>query len=237
MVLGMKSKHKKGVAIRVEYIVHIQEIRPWPPSESLRSVQTVLIQWENGSENSGSFLSVAGESNIAFDESFMLPTTLYWKKAREKFRKNYLEFSLFEPRKDKVRGHLLGTASLNLADYGSIEDTLGVSVPLSFKKSYNNSVQPALAITLELIEKDRSNSSPSVGFSNEASLDGDDDDDESEISSFTEDDDSSRSSRTAGSSTFELAMTSPSQSEKVGWLVIIHSYLYCLFYAFRSVLE
>ncbi|XP_057776933.1 uncharacterized protein LOC130995594 [Salvia miltiorrhiza] len=216
MVLGMKSKHKKGVAVRVEYIVHIQEIRPWPPSETLRSVQTVLIQWENGSESSGSFLSVAGESNIVFDESFMLPTTLYWKKAREKFRKNYLEFSLFEPRKDKVRGHLLGTASLNLADYGLMEDILGLNVPLTFKKSSNNSVHPALAITLELIEKDRSYSSPSVGFSNEASLDGGDDDD-SEMASYTDDDVSSRSSRTAGSSAFELGMTSPSQSEKSGF--------------------
>ncbi|KAH6798746.1 hypothetical protein C2S51_035230 [Perilla frutescens var. frutescens] len=218
MVLGMKSKHKKGVAIRVEYIVHIQQIRPWPASESLRSVQTVLLQWENGKESSGSFLSVAGESNIVFDESFMLPTTLYWKKAREKFRKNYLEFSLFEPRKDKVRGHLLGTASLNLADHGLIEDALGVNVPLTFKKTSNDSLQPSLALTLELIEKDRSNSSPSVGFSYEASLDGDGgDDDDSEIASFTDDDNSSRSSRTAGSMTFDLAITSPSQSEKSGY--------------------
>lgn len=215
MVLGMKSKHKKGVAIKVEYIIHIQEIRPWPPSESLKSVQTVLIQWENGSESSGSFLSVAGGTNIAFDESFVLPTTLYWKKATEKFRKNYLEFSLFEPRKDKVRGHLLGTATLNLADYGLIEDALSISVPLTFKKSSNNSVYPALSLTLEMIEKDRSNSSPSVGFSNEASLDGGDDDDDSEIASYTDDDDSSRSSRTAGSSAFDLGMTSPSRSEKV----------------------
>ncbi|XP_042051236.1 uncharacterized protein LOC121796445 [Salvia splendens] len=216
MVLGMKSKHKKGVAVGVEYMVTIEEIKPWPPLESLRSVQIVLIKWENGSESSGSFHAVTGDSSIAFRESFRLSTTLYWKKATAKFGKNYLEFSLSETRKDKVKGHLLATASLNLADYGMIDVELKLNVPLTFKKISNGSVQPALAIKLELIEKDTSYSSPGVGFSNEPSLDGGDDDD-SEIASYTDDDVvSSRSSRTAGSSAFELAMPSPSRSEKSG---------------------
>ncbi|KAI3467681.1 hypothetical protein Pfo_024344 [Paulownia fortunei] len=216
MVLGLKSKHKKGASIRVDYIVHVQEIRPWPPSESLRSVQTVLLQWENGNESSGSFLSVAGDSNIVFNESFMLPLTLYRdKKASDKFRKNYLEFSLFEPRKDKAKGQLLGTALLNLADYGLTEDIISINAPVNIKKSSNNSVQPALDISLELVEKDSSHSSPSVGLSKEASVDNDDDD--SEIASFTDDDASSHSSRTAGSSTFEVAIASPSQNEKNGY--------------------
>lgn len=223
MVLGMKFKHKKDVAVRVEYRVNIEEIKPWPPLESLRSVQMVLIKWENGSESSGSFHAVTGDSSIAFRESFTFSTTLYWKKATENFGKNYLEFSLFKPPQDKVRGRLLATASLNLADYGMIDNKLKVNVPLTFKKIPNGSVHPALAITLKMTEKDTPHSSPSVGFSNEASLDGGDDDD-SEIASYTDDDVSSRSSRTAGSSAFELAMPSPSRSEKVGSLVI-HWYL------------
>ena len=231
MVLGMKSKHKKGAAVRVEYTVTIEEIKPWPPLETLTSVQFVLIKWENGSESSGSFHAVTGDSSIAFSESFTFSTTLYWKKATEKFGKNYLEFSLSESRNGKVKGHLLATASLNLADYGMLDDELKVNVPLTFKKISKGSVQPALAITLEL--KDTSYSSPSVGFSNEASLDGGDDDDDSEITSYTDDDVSSRSSRTAGSSAFELAMPSPSRSEKVG-RIVIHWYLNFVFGIFLN---
>ncbi|PIN07683.1 hypothetical protein CDL12_19748 [Handroanthus impetiginosus] len=216
MVLGLKSKHKKGAAIEVDYIVHVHEITSWPPSESLRSVQTVLLQWENGTQNSGSFLSVAGGSNIAFNESFALPLTLKQdKKAVDKFRKNYLEFSLFEPRKDKAKGQLLGTAVLNLADYVLTDDVFSINAPFNFKKSSNHLVQPALAISMELVEKDSTNSSPSGGLSKEASLDNDDDD--SEIASYTDDDASSHSSRTAGSSTFEVAIASPSRNEKNGY--------------------
>ncbi|KAL7135058.1 hypothetical protein ABFS83_11G067400 [Erythranthe nasuta] len=219
MVLGVKSsKHKKkGPSIKLDYIVHVQEIKPWPPSESLKSVQTVLLQWENTDENSGSFISVAGESNIVFNESFMLPLTLYRrKKVPEKFKKTYLEFTLSEPRKDnKTKPQPLGTASINLADYGLlVEDVLTVSAPLVFKKNIPNcSVQSFLAISLELVEKDSSNDSSRL--SHEASLDNDDED--SEITSYTDDDASSHSSRTAGSSTFELAIASPSLSEKSGY--------------------
>ncbi|KAL2547186.1 nucleolar protein gar2 [Forsythia ovata] len=216
MVLGLRSKHRKGASVKVDYIVHVQEIRPWPPTESLRSIQTVLLQWENGDKNSGSFISVAGNSNISFNESFILPFTLRQdKKAHDKFLKNYLEFSLFEPRKDKgSKGQLLGTALLNLADYGLLEEILSISIPLNFKKSSKNSVQSALFVSLEPVEKDSSNSSPNSRLSKAASLDNDDND--SEIASFTDDDTSSHSSRTAVSSTFEAATASPSQNEKNG---------------------
>ncbi|XP_073314974.1 uncharacterized protein [Primulina huaijiensis] len=211
MVLGLRSKHKWGASVRVQYIVQIQEIRPWPPSESLKSVQTVLIQWENGDQNSGSFISVAGESNIVFNESFVLPITLHQdKKAGDKFKKNYLEFSLFEPRKDKAKGQLLGTASLNLADYGVMDHVLNINVPLSFKKSSSISVQPGLIISFDPVEMDSSNSSPKVGFLEY-------DDNSSEIASFTDDDASSHSSRAPGSSTIGSLTTSLSHNEKNGY--------------------
>ncbi|XP_075494558.1 uncharacterized protein LOC142532178 isoform X1 [Primulina tabacum] len=211
MVLGLRSKHKRGASVRVQYIVQIQEIRPWPPSESLKSVQTVLIQWENGDQNSGSFISVAGESNIVFNESFVLPITLHQdKKAGDKFKKNYLEFSLFEPRKDKPKGQLLGTASLNLADHGVMDHVLSINVPLSFKKSSSISVQPGLIISFDPVEMDSSNSSPKVGFLEY-------DDNSSEIASFTDDDASSHSSRAPGSSTIGSLTTSPSHNEKNGY--------------------
>ncbi|CAI9756355.1 unnamed protein product [Fraxinus pennsylvanica] len=214
MVLGLRSKHRKGASVKVEYIVHLQEIKPWPPSESLSSVQTVLLQWDNGDKNLGSFISVAGNTSISFNESFLMTFTLRQdKKSHDKFLKNCLEFSLFEPRKDKgSKGQLLGTALLNLADYGVLEEILSISIPLNFKKSSKNLVQPALFVSLEPVEKDGLKSSPSL--SKTASLDNDDND--SEIASFTDDDTSSYSSRTAASSTFEAATASPSQNEKNG---------------------
>ncbi|XP_051122217.1 uncharacterized protein LOC127245404 [Andrographis paniculata] len=208
MVLGMKSKHKKGTLIKVNYIVHVQQIRPWPPSEALRSIQTVLLQWENGSNNCGSFLSVAGDSNIVFNESFMLSSGLY-QKSSGKLRKNYLEFSLYEPRKDKVKGQLLGTALVNLADHGRLEDTVIVEVPMNFKKIAGNMMQPALAISLEPVAKDSPNSSPGGGLLKEAMNYNDDD---SEMASWTDDDTSSYSSRTTGSLSYDAASASASPS-------------------------
>lgn len=214
MVLGLRSKLRRGASVKVEYIIHVQEIRPWPPSESLRSVQKVLLQWESSNQNSGSFLSSAQNSKVVITESFKLALVLYVdKKAHDKFQKNVLEFSLFLPRKDKAKGQLLGTAELNLADYGVIESLVSISVPLSMKKSDKNSVQSSLVIGVEPVQKDSSNSSPSVGLSKQTSLDNDNDD--LEIASITDDDASSHSSRTAGSSTFEVGTSSPTQSEKV----------------------
>ena len=46
MVLGLMTKNHKGVLVKVDYIVHVQEIKPWPPSQSLRLVQSVVFQWE-----------------------------------------------------------------------------------------------------------------------------------------------------------------------------------------------
>ncbi|XP_011071208.1 uncharacterized protein LOC105156693 isoform X1 [Sesamum indicum] len=213
MVLGLRSRHRKGTSVKVNYIVNVQEIRPWPPLESPKSAQTVLLQWESGNQYSGSLFSTAQGSKIVFNESFKLPLILYQdKKAHNRFQKNYLEFSLFVPRKDKAKGQLLGTAIINLADYGVIEHITSISASVNLKKSSNNLLQPALIVTLEPVEKDSSSSSPNVGLSKEASFDND----ELEIASFTDDEASSHSSRTGGSSTFEAATSSPSLIEKNG---------------------
>ncbi|KAG8383285.1 hypothetical protein BUALT_Bualt05G0168600 [Buddleja alternifolia] len=209
MVLGLRSKHKKSLSVKIDYIVHVQEIKPWPPSESLRSVKTISLQWENGNQSSGSFLSTAEDSGIVFNKSFVLPLILYRdKKSHDKFQKNYLEFSL----KDKAKGQVLGTALVNLADYGVIGHNLSINALINLKKSSNKSVQPALIISLEPVEKRSASSSPSVGLSKQASLDNDDFD--PEIASFTDDDASTHSSRTASSSALEVATSSPSQNEK-----------------------
>lgn len=230
MVLGLRSKHRKDASVQVDYLVYVGEINPWPPSQSLRSVQSVLLQWENGDQNSGYLTSSIGDTSVQFNVAFALPVTLRReKRSRDRYQKNLLEFSLFEPKKDKVtKGQLLGTAVINLADYGIIEEIVSISAPLSCKKSSKNTLQPVLFLRIQQVDKNSSNSSPMTGLSKQVSLDKDrqdsipglrneDNDDVSEIASFTDDDDdvSSHSSRTFGSSAFEAA-NSPHGSEKVG---------------------
>ncbi|THG01982.1 hypothetical protein TEA_002548 [Camellia sinensis var. sinensis] len=228
MVLGLRSKNRKGTSVHVDYIVNVQEIKPWPPSQSLRSVQSVLLQWDNGDQNSGSLSSVAGDCNIEFNESFALPVTLCReKKGRDNFQKNCLEFYLYESRKDKAsKGQLLGSAIINLVDYGIIKENLAISALVNCKKSSKNAAPPVLYVSVQPFDKDSSNPSPNGSLSKEASLDKDvgefvsalmneDNDDESEIASFTDDDVSSHSSRTTSWSAFEANKGSHSQNKEV----------------------
>ena len=223
MVLGLRAKTRRGSAVQIDYLVHIQEIKPWPPSQSLRSLRTVLIQWENGDRSSGSTSSVVpslgsivGEGKIEFNESFRLPVTLLRDVSvkggdGDIFQKNCLEFNLYEPRRDKtVKGQLLATAIIDLADYGVLKETLSVSTPMNCKRSFKNTNQPVLYITLQSVEKARSNSSSRDSLSRAMSLDNaggesvsalinEEYAEEAEIASFTDDDVSSHSSATASS--------------------------------------
>ncbi|KNA17588.1 hypothetical protein SOVF_078230 [Spinacia oleracea] len=138
MLLGKKKK--KSSSFQVDYIVSVLEIKPWPPSVALCSVQTVLIQWENGDQNTG-FLppgvpSLNGfeDGKIEFNEFFKLTVTLTGKD-NQCFQKNNLEFHLYEPKKDKaVKGQLLGTAVINLAEYGIIREVQAMTAPIIITK-------------------------------------------------------------------------------------------------------
>ncbi|GLT86625.1 hypothetical protein SLE2022_047530 [Rubroshorea leprosula] len=206
MVLGIRTKSRKSTAVRCDYSVHVKEIKPWPPSESLRSAQSVLLQWENGDEGSGSLTSSVGDGKIEFSESFRLPVTLYQESsrkgtARDSFQKNVLQFNLYEHRKDKgAKGQFLGSAVINLADYGAIKETITVSCPISFKRSSRNMVQSVLHVNIQPFDKDSSSSSTKDSSSKQVSLDKDGsesvyesmnegNDEETEIASFTDDDD------------------------------------------------
>lgn len=228
MVLGLRSKNRKGSSVQVDYFVNVHEIKPWPPHQSLKSVQSVFLQWENGDQNSGSFSAVVGNDNIEFNECFALPVTLCQeKRARNHFQKNCLEFYLYESQKDKAaKGQHLGTAVINLADYGIIKEHSGISTLVNCKKSSKNAAQPVLYVSVRPFDKDSSNPSPNGSLSKEASLDKDGgelvskltkevNDDELEIASFTDDDVSSHSSRTTSSSAFEANKDSFSQNKEV----------------------
>ena len=202
MVLGIRSKSRKGVSTQVHYIIHVQEIKPWPPSQSLRSAQSVLLHWENGDQNSGSLASSARDGKLEFTESFRL-SVLLWKEAskrgkhRESFQKNFLEFHLYDK---TVKNQLLGSATINLADFGIIKETKALSTQLNIKRSFRSSAQPFLYVNIQPFDIECSSSSPNSNLSKELSVDkeetesvsqsvdDDDDDDELEIASFTDDD-------------------------------------------------
>ncbi|XP_061356290.1 uncharacterized protein LOC133300724 [Gastrolobium bilobum] len=222
----MKGKNRRSNgAVKIDYIIHIQEIKPWPPSQSLRSFRSVLIQWENGERSSGStnlvtpsLGSVIGEGKIEFNESFKLHVTLLRDMSVKNgdvdvFQKNCLEFNLYEPRRDKiVKGQLLGSAIIDLADCGVVRESLSISVPLNCKRNYRNTDQPILFVRIEPVEKNRGRKDT---FSKEVSNDGGDSlstlmneeyAEEAEIACFSDDDVSSHSSAAA------VTTTSPESS-------------------------
>ncbi|XP_030527567.1 uncharacterized protein LOC115738907 isoform X2 [Rhodamnia argentea] len=199
MVLGLRSKSRKSVAFQVDYLIHVQQIKPWP--QSLRSAQSLLVQWENN-DSSGYFPCSAEDGMIVIGESFKLSVTLCKETSKRRsssdsFQKNCLEFSLYESLKNRaVKGQLLGSAVINLADYGVIRETANASIPVSCKKSLKNVAQPMLYISIQPCDVDSSSSSPKSGLSKEVSLEkpgsgsvstqGNDED--VKISSFTDDD-------------------------------------------------
>ncbi|XP_044488126.1 uncharacterized protein LOC123212940 [Mangifera indica] len=232
MVLGLRTKNRKRISLQVDYLFRVQEIRPWPPSQSLRSVHSVLLQWKNDDQSSGSLISGVGDGKVEFSESFRLQVTLCQEAskkgtARDIFQKNCLEFYLYENGKDKSQ--LLGSAVINLADYGIMKEAIAISTPFNFKKTFSNTAQPVLSLMIEPFYKDSSSSSPKSSLVKEVSMLGkngtgsfsdlmnEGNHEECEIASFTDDDDiSSHSSLTIPSSTFGTTSGSTARNYKNG---------------------
>uniref|UniRef100_A0A5B7BPX8 C2 NT-type domain-containing protein n=1 Tax=Davidia involucrata TaxID=16924 RepID=A0A5B7BPX8_DAVIN len=238
MVLGLRTKNRKSALVQVDYLIHVQEIKPWPPSQSLRTLRSVLIQWEHGDRSSGSTNPVVpslgsgiGDGKIEFYESFRLPVTLLREMSvkgvdDDTFQKNCIEFNLYEPRRDKtVKGQLLGTAVIDLADYGILKEGLSISAPMNCKRNFRNTAQPILFIKIQPVENGRTSSSLRGSLSKEASMErnctesvsalmNEEYAEEAEIASYTDDDVSSHSSLAVSSSTFESNGVLPSQNEE-----------------------
>ncbi|KAK7271128.1 hypothetical protein RJT34_26772 [Clitoria ternatea] len=229
MVLGLKGKTKRSVTVQINYLIHIQEIKPWPPSHSLRSLRSVLIEWKNGECASGctnivapSLGSVIGEGRIEFNDSFRLRVTLLRDLSvrggdADVFHKNFLEFNLYEPRRDKtVKGQLLGTAIVDLAEYGTPKETLSISVPMNCKRSYRNTDQPLLFIKIQSVEKNQisPSSKDNNGGDSVSTLMNEEYAEEAEIASFTDDDVSSHSSAAAASTSLESSGFATRKLEK-----------------------
>ncbi|XP_024993313.1 uncharacterized protein LOC112527118 isoform X1 [Cynara cardunculus var. scolymus] len=202
MVLGLRSKHRKDGSVQVNYLVHVQEIKPWSPSQSPESSLSMSLQWETGDQLSGYLSPIVVDSKIEFNKSFVLPLTLRREKRdRDKFQKYNLEFHLYEPRKDKPnKDQLLGSAIVNLGDFGIIDNVLSVSVPITSKKSSKSVAQPVLFLNIQSNDKDETNSSSRSSLSKQSSLEkngqesasevtNEENDGELEIASFTDDED------------------------------------------------
>lgn len=237
MVLGLRTKNRKGASIQVNYIIHVQEIKPWPPSQSLKSLRSVVLQWENGDRSSGSLNPVVpsigsgvGDGKIEFNESFKLTAILFREVSAkggnsDVFQRNCLELNLYEPRRDKtVKGQPLGGVVIDLSEYGIIKEAVILSVPMNCKRSFRNTAQPVLFVKIQPFDKDSTSTSSRESPSKEVSLDKEGREsvsalmneeyaDEAEIASFTDDDVSSHSSLTISSSTFESHTDSPAQND------------------------
>jgi hypothetical protein len=239
MVLGLRAKNRQSASVQINYLIHVQEIKPWPPSQSLRSLRSVLIQWENGERNSGStnlvvpsLGSVVGEGKIEFNESFRLPVTLLRDMSvkggdADAFQKNCLEFNLFETRRDKtVKGQVLASSIIDLADYGVVKEALSISAPMNCKRSYGNTNQPVLFIKIQPVNKGRTSSSlrdnqskgellDDNGGGSVSALMNEEYAEEAEVASLTDDDVSSHSSQTVSSTAPDSNGALPPQHEEV----------------------
>ncbi|CAN0925299.1 hypothetical protein LINGRAHAP2_LOCUS34675 [Linum grandiflorum] len=213
-MVHLNSKNKNKASVQLNYVIHIQEIKHWPPSQSLRSLRSVVIQWENGGRHSGTTNTVVptlgtivGDGKIEFNESFRLPVTLLKSsKGRdgEVFQKNNLVFNLCEPRRDKAQ--LLATAVIDLADYGVLKETISATAPMKSTRSFTNTSHPLLFIKIHPVPKGhRGSKVMDGGLSRGVSLDKDAGDsvsvlmneeyaEEAELASFTDDDVSSQCS-------------------------------------------
>nr|GMC46281.1 uncharacterized protein LOC109149986 [Ipomoea batatas] len=239
MVLGPSGKTRGVPSVQVEYLINIVEIKPWPPSQSLKTPKAVVIQWEHGEKNSGSTNQVApmletesgvGNGRIEFNESFRVPVTLLREISSKSvngdtFQKNCIEFNLYEPRRDTtVKGQLLGTAIIDFANYGVVKEGLNVSVPINCKRSYRNTVQPLLCLKIQTVGKGRTKPLVRNNVRRESSMDSsvgesvsalvsEEYTEEAETASYTDDDVSSHSSLVNSSSAVESNCSSPHQKE------------------------
>ncbi|KAL6905866.1 hypothetical protein ACP4OV_003467 [Aristida adscensionis] len=208
MVLGLRTKTRKDSTFHVDFNILIQEISPWPPSESLKSLRSVVLFWENGDRNSGKTTTVApsigsgtATGKIEFNE-FISIQAVFQKDASSrsgKWQKNLLELNLYEPRRDKLKGQHLGTATLDLAEHAMFHEDTSVPVPLNSRRSFKNNAQPMVYLRIQPLDGDNSSVSSRDALSKEASVDKDSKElisatmseeytEDTEFASFTDDD-------------------------------------------------
>ncbi|KAF7071357.1 hypothetical protein CFC21_076692 [Triticum aestivum] len=182
MVLGLRTKTKKDAAIHVDFNIFIQEISPWPPSESLKSLRSAVLFWENDERNSGKTNTVAPSvcsgstaGKIEFNEFISIQVVFQNEGSSKsgKWQKNLLELNLYEPRRDKLKGQHLGTATLDLAEHALFLEDTAVLVPLNSKRSFKSNAHPMVYLRIQPLDGDSSSVSSRDALPKEASVDKD----------------------------------------------------------------
>jgi len=238
-------------SVQVSYVINLQEIKPWPPSQSSIHETPVILHWEMSAKHSGSTRRVTpqigpdvGDGKMSFNESFLLPVILFREssnkasnlKNNDKFQKKFLELNLYETKNERIfKGKLLGSAVVDLADYGILKSSISTSVPLSLKRGPRNVAQPSLFFSIRPYDRNSvSDGLDSEGaqaymspgssrdpLSNRTSLDkdardslaavllSDEDAEEAEIASFTDDESSSHSLSPVSTSASETKVNLP----------------------------
>jgi N-terminal C2 in EEIG1 and EHBP1 proteins len=191
-MLGLRSKTKRfSSSINVNYLINIQELKPWPPSKSLKNVRSVVLHWENGSRNSGSTHPANPlDDRVEFSESFMLQVAFTKDSTGNYtgtgFERNPLEFNLYEPKKEKSKGHLIGSGSLDLAEHGILKEPFNLTVQIVNKKSRSATI-PLLSLRIQPLDPDRSGGNTTRSMIEKESATEYESDSEVDIINFTDD--------------------------------------------------
>jgi hypothetical protein len=167
----------------------------------------VVLFWENGEHNSRKTNTVAPSigsgsalGKIEFNE-FISIQAVFQKEGSSKsgkWQKNLLALNLYEPRRDKLKGQHLGTATLDLAEHAMFHEDSSVPVPLNSKRNFKNNAQPMVYLRIQPLDGDNSSVLSRDTLSKEASIDKDSKEvvsatmseytEETEFASFTDDD-------------------------------------------------
>ncbi|KAJ3703705.1 hypothetical protein LUZ61_007410 [Rhynchospora tenuis] len=193
-MLGLRTKTKRftfSSAIHVNYIINIQEMKPWPPSKSLKNVRSVVLHWENGSRNSGSTHPASPlDGRVEFNESFMLQVAFSKDTAGNYtgtgFERNPLEFNLYEPKKEKSKKHLIGSGVIDLAEHGVLKEPLNLTVQIVNKKSKSSTI-PLLSVKIQPLDTDGSGGTIAASLREKESVLEYETESEVEIINFTDD--------------------------------------------------
>ncbi|KAL2643076.1 hypothetical protein R1flu_010663 [Riccia fluitans] len=173
MVLGLGSK-KKGQPVKLEFLIFIQEIKPWKPAQSAKT--PLVLSWERGDKRSGRTQRVVPneDGKVEFNEEFKLQAKLVREPEGKgknqgvvKFQKKTVNFQLL----DAVTDRQLARCVVDLGEYGDADAVVQANAPLSTGKKVVTSGSPTLYFKIGVNgkkEEPRTSFSARVSFSSKA---------------------------------------------------------------------
>ncbi|KAL2547388.1 uncharacterized protein Fot_08918 [Forsythia ovata] len=183
-----KQPMNKEFSTFVEIKRNLQPQKQRPGYAPSKRSSKLKVDFNDIDESDGSTQgSSLVDGRIEFNKSSRLPVTLLREMSiksgnGDTFQKNCLKFNLYKPRSNKIiKGQLLGTAVVALAEYGVVEESLSINAPINCKRTYKNTTQPLLFLEIQLVKRreasmDRNHSnSVSAMMSKEYAEESDDD--------------------------------------------------------------